>query len=77
MVCSCSGLQRAGPLIPIDSVFTFLPVPPATPRVPSDDYPEGDSCGSMCFREIDDTFMVTQPDHLIPQYSPGDDRRLV
>ncbi|KAH9047475.1 hypothetical protein EDB83DRAFT_1463014 [Lactarius deliciosus] len=36
--------------------WDFPPVPPTTPRVTSDDYPEGESCGSMCFREIDDTF---------------------
>ncbi|KAH9059794.1 hypothetical protein EDB87DRAFT_1809770 [Lactarius vividus] len=36
--------------------WDFPPVPPILPRVTSDDYPEGESCGSMCFREIDDTF---------------------
>ncbi|KAH9025966.1 hypothetical protein EDB85DRAFT_1981141 [Lactarius pseudohatsudake] len=36
--------------------WDFPPVPPTTPRVTSDDYPEGESCGSMCFREIDDIF---------------------
>ncbi|KAH9164585.1 hypothetical protein EDB89DRAFT_2077985 [Lactarius sanguifluus] len=36
--------------------WDFPPVPPTTPRVTSDDYPEGESCGSVCFREIDDTF---------------------
>ncbi|KAI9444046.1 hypothetical protein H4582DRAFT_2095391 [Lactarius indigo] len=36
--------------------WDFPPVPPTAPRVTSDDYPEGESCGSMCFREIDDTF---------------------
>ncbi|KAH9164584.1 hypothetical protein EDB89DRAFT_2016838 [Lactarius sanguifluus] len=37
-------------------VRAFPPVPPTAPRVTSDDYPEGKPCGSMCFREIDDTF---------------------
>jgi histone-lysine N-methyltransferase EZH2 len=36
-------------------VMQFLPVPQTAPRVTSDDYPDGESCGSMCFREIDDT----------------------
>ncbi|KAI9444047.1 hypothetical protein H4582DRAFT_2190030 [Lactarius indigo] len=38
-------------------VWDFPPVPPTAPRITSDDYPEGKPCGSMCFREIDDTFL--------------------
>ena len=73
MVCSCLGSRRAGLAILIDSVFPALRhgVPRATPRVTSDDYPEGNSCGSMCFREIDDSFMVTLPDYILPQRSLG------
>jgi hypothetical protein len=71
MVCPCLGSQRAGLIIPIDSVLDSLPVPPAAPRVTSGDYPEGDSCGTMCFREIDDDSKVTRPSHRLPQYSQG------
>ncbi|KAF8273078.1 hypothetical protein EI94DRAFT_1783169 [Lactarius quietus] len=37
-------------------VWDFPPVPPTAPRVTSDDYLEGESCGTMCFRKSDDTF---------------------
>lgn len=37
------------------------PSPPAAaPRLTSQDYPEGESCGSLCFRENDFTFRVIQ-----------------
>ena len=72
MVCFCLGSQLAGLVTPIDSVLDTLPVPPAAPRVTSNDYPNGESCENMCFRKIDDTFMVTLPDHLASQhYSQG------
>ncbi|KAI0259724.1 hypothetical protein BC834DRAFT_604325 [Gloeopeniophorella convolvens] len=34
----------------------FPPIPPAVPRVTSDEYPDGAPCGDACFREIDDDF---------------------
>jgi hypothetical protein len=71
MVCSCLGSQRDILLTQIDSVSESLPIPPTLPRVTSDDYPEGNSCGNMCFREIDDTFMVTFPDPVLPHCSHG------
>src|ERR1700761_1452843 len=72
MVYFCLSSQCAGLVTLIDSVLDSLPAPPVAPRVTSDDYPEGESCGSTCFRKIDDTFMVTLPDHLAPQhYSQG------
>ncbi|KAH9965545.1 hypothetical protein BGW80DRAFT_756075 [Lactifluus volemus] len=37
-------------------VQEFPAVPPAIPRVASNDYPNGESCGAMCFREMDETF---------------------
>ena len=70
MVCSCLGSQRDSILVTqIDSVQESIPVPPTLPRVTSDDYPEGNSCGRMCFREIDESLMVTFPDLVLPHYS--------
>ncbi|KAH9954772.1 hypothetical protein BC827DRAFT_1241027 [Russula dissimulans] len=43
-------------MCPLHGGVGFPPVPPAVPRVASDDYPEGSSCENMCFREIDATF---------------------
>ncbi|KAI0302826.1 hypothetical protein B0F90DRAFT_1667436 [Multifurca ochricompacta] len=37
-------------------VQEFPPIPPTVPRVASNDYPDGPSCGSMCFQDIEDTF---------------------
>ncbi|KAH9988149.1 hypothetical protein BJV77DRAFT_1023147 [Russula vinacea] len=34
----------------------FASPPAAVPRLTSEDYPEGATCGSLCFREIDSTF---------------------
>ena len=41
-----------------NSAQEFPPLPPAVARVASNDYPEGVSCGDMCFREIDEAFQV-------------------
>ncbi|KAF8268570.1 hypothetical protein EI94DRAFT_1800296 [Lactarius quietus] len=48
-------------------VLDSLPVPPTAPRVTSDEYPKGDSCGSMCFRDIDDTFMGVSVEWVEPE----------
>lgn len=53
---------------PINAVQEFPPVQSTAPRVTSDGYPEGESCGGMCFREIDDTFGVMLPNHLPPRH---------
>lgn len=39
-------------------VYDFDSPPAAVPRRTSEDYPEGASCGSLCFREIDSMFQV-------------------
>ncbi|KAF8466499.1 hypothetical protein DFH94DRAFT_781237 [Russula ochroleuca] len=39
-----------------NTIDDFASPPAAVPRLTSKDYPEGASCGSLCFREIDSSF---------------------
>ncbi|KAI0297413.1 hypothetical protein BC826DRAFT_165885 [Russula brevipes] len=49
-------------------------LPPAVPRVASGHYPEGSSCGGMCFREIDS---ASQQDDVVWEDAEVDELRCV